>query len=247
VLANNVLDINVGDVYGRVCLCLSAFPLDLEAYVGLNVIVDLLGPDEVQTLLRALINTSGHHCTYPPHSKPTCSSHCEFTCDDGYTKVGDKCVCKSPNTECNGQCGYYPHGCSSSVPRSLNSQIRVKANGRPVTFHEAQTFCGRDQVCGIYSKPDAFECVNTKRAIDSCGGCTIPFHGGSHPTPGVDCSALANSLQASCVKGQCVVKKCTKGYEVTASKDSCVEHKSKRLTIDDTDEIVDELVKSPLV
>jgi hypothetical protein len=58
VLANNLLGIDVGDVYGRVCLCLSAFPLDLEAFVGLKAIVDLLGPDEVQALLWALVGIS---------------------------------------------------------------------------------------------------------------------------------------------------------------------------------------------
>lgn len=55
ILANNVLGIDVGDVFGHVCLCLSAFPLDLEAYVGLKVIVDLLGADEVEALLKVLV------------------------------------------------------------------------------------------------------------------------------------------------------------------------------------------------
>ena len=58
-LLDTCADIDLGvflpglaDVLGHVCLCLSAFPLDLGLDVGLQTAVDLLGADELEARLK---------------------------------------------------------------------------------------------------------------------------------------------------------------------------------------------------
>jgi len=51
----DILRLNLGSLLGDICLCLSAFPLDLDAYADLKLIVDLLGETKVEALLKTLV------------------------------------------------------------------------------------------------------------------------------------------------------------------------------------------------
>ncbi|EIM83847.1 uncharacterized protein STEHIDRAFT_43867, partial [Stereum hirsutum FP-91666 SS1] len=94
------------------CLCASAFPLNIQDYTSLSVLASILGDDEVTALLTALINDGpgSSQCTYPAHSSALCSQSdpCGFTCGSGYVVQGDQCVCPPPLSEKNGQCGTFP-------------------------------------------------------------------------------------------------------------------------------------------
>ncbi|KAK7692057.1 hypothetical protein QCA50_005462 [Cerrena zonata] len=104
----------------KLCLCLSALPAALEAHAQLKLLSGLLGKDAVSASLVALINhvPSSKHCACPEHGTLQCqpSNPCGFTCTPPFVPEGDKCVCKAPYMSCNGQCGFFPHGCGSAVP-----------------------------------------------------------------------------------------------------------------------------------
>ena len=39
---------------------------------------------------------------------------------------------------------------------------------------------------------------------------------------GVDCTAIPGVADVSCMRGSCVVRRCTSGYAVTADRSQCV-------------------------
>jgi hypothetical protein len=72
----------------------------------------------------------------------------------------------------------------------------------------SQTAC----LMGISSGSAAFECIDTTTALESCGGC-LPTPG-SNATgfadpaapAGVDCTALPNVEDVSCVNSRCKIR-----------------------------------------
>ncbi|KAI0777856.1 hypothetical protein BC629DRAFT_1290184, partial [Irpex lacteus] len=147
-------------------------------------------------------------CNKPEFSTSLCSDSdpCGFECKPPYTKVGDKCECKAPYMLCNGQCTLPPGGVS-------------------------QWYCIFERpysdVCGVYGGEEyAYECVNTKTNLESCGGCLIPNpfrpHTASSAT-GVDCAAIDHADSVSCASGRCIVESCENGWEVDSARSSCKE------------------------
>lgn len=45
---------------------------------------------------------------------------------------------------------------------------------------------------------------------------------GHSEAEGVDCTALAGVSDVSCVRGKCVIHKCSAGYDLDPKKDECV-------------------------
>ena len=54
-LLDDVLGLKLGSLLGDICLCLSAFPLDLDLYADLQLLVSLLGETKVETLLQTFV------------------------------------------------------------------------------------------------------------------------------------------------------------------------------------------------
>ncbi|KAK0186550.1 hypothetical protein F5146DRAFT_1161655, partial [Armillaria mellea] len=205
------------------CLCLE----DLDIFLSTNVVVDLLDPATkslLETRLKALINTGGEHCdVLPGHSHRVCNNRnpCHWECDSPYIQRGDQCVCPPPKTECNGQCGVFPRGCGSAVPRSH------KRRQAPITtLMEAQATCKTGQsVCGVPGPKGKYdyECIDTSSASDSCGGCTIPHpFRSAQPSHGVDCNAIPFLMAGFCRTGRCIIDRCHPGYQPSQDPPSCI-------------------------
>ncbi|KAJ3975659.1 hypothetical protein EV361DRAFT_462126 [Lentinula raphanica] len=198
----------------HLCLCLKDLDIFLDTYVDL----DLLG---LRTLVEAELRTFFHSqppCKpVPAHAHRACTTEdpCSCSCDPGYTKVGDECVCPAPNSVCNGVCGYFPHGCGgrpSALPRSVKKRVNQE-----ITFADAQAYCGDKSVCGVPGGSEhAFECLDTKSNPESCGGCLYahPWSQTNAFVAGTDCSTVSSPQAVShrCENGQCVVETCAQGY-----------------------------------
>ncbi|TFY80076.1 hypothetical protein EWM64_g3938 [Hericium alpestre] len=200
------LGIDLGAIAGLdICLCLSALPLSITADVHLQALVNLLGLADVNALLNLLINTGpgSKHCKYPPGATPICQTNdpCGFQCPFPLKKEGDQCVCAPPYSECNGKCGLFPKGCgSSSVPRSKRDlKMLLSARGGPTTLEEALATCKTgESVCGSNAKP-GWECINTQKNLESCGGCAVPNPFES-AAPGVDCATIRDVSSVQCTR-----------------------------------------------
>lgn len=115
-----------------------------------------------------------------------------------------------------------------------------------MTLKDAQGFCKPyETVCGIPGREgtNAFECIDTSVALESCkssltpriysllltegisgGGCVTPhsFHPPTPPT-GIDCGRLPSVIAASCANSRCVVTRCRVGRRLNADQSACVE------------------------
>ncbi|KAN0135198.1 hypothetical protein V8E53_007089 [Lactarius tabidus] len=205
-----------------VCLCLSALPLFLETNVVALLAVDILGTQAITDLLTSLILADAPtNCNYPDNSVPACvnGNPCGFTCADGYTASPSdnptECVaaCTTPNIVCNGQC-VAPGACPSSQA-TLTNKRRWVGSGSCTEMGHGWAACG---VFGGGAR--AWECVNTARDLESCGGCVLPL------TPfspiGQDCTALPGVADVSCLSGECVVHRCMSGYSLSRDGIHCV-------------------------
>ncbi|KAI0343800.1 hypothetical protein BDW22DRAFT_1210260 [Trametopsis cervina] len=223
---SELLGIPLKDILGlKLCLCLSALPLKLGLSAQLDALINDFGAPLINAVVELLINTAPtkKQCTFPEHSIPACSSDpCNFDCKPPFVKVGDKCECEPPYTLCNGQCVKTPTGvCNSAVPQP---------HARRQTLHaDAQSSCrSHEEVCGVYgSTKYAYECINTQKNLESCGGCVIPnpfLLPTILPTAatGVDCTAIDHAGDVSCVSGRCIVQTCEDGWEVDAARATCV-------------------------
>jgi len=204
-------------VFGKIdlCLCVSALPVFITTNLFAKAAVLVNGDAAVIAALTALINAAPDHkeCTYPEHSVAICSSDdpCGFSCSDGFTpsppsKPTD-CVCEAPNTVCNGVCGDFP-SCSSSKAK------------RDSLWRDATCPHGWS-ACGIWGGGRLdYECVDVKKDLWSCGGCSLPLL----PTDpiGVDCTTIPGVHDVSCHGNRCVVQRCKDGFNVSGDQTSCV-------------------------
>lgn len=92
-------------------------------------------------------------------------------------------------------------------------------------------------LCPHYAGIGGYECVNTHRDVESCGGC-VGFEG-----EGEDCTTIQDLSEVACVKKRCVVRKsipsrplshstsrlrlefaesCIRGFKPSDDKRSCV-------------------------
>lgn len=67
----------------------------------------------------------------------------------------------------------------------------------------------------------SFECIDTQTELESCGGCVNGVYTGQDTasnitSSGVDCTAIPGVSfgSVSCVRGQCVVSRCRRGYHL---------------------------------
>ncbi|THH13016.1 hypothetical protein EUX98_g9767, partial [Antrodiella citrinella] len=172
-LANAPLTVSIGAI-GSVTIGL----IKISNFEATNIValaaVEIAGEAATTTSLQALINGAAGHqtCAYPDQlGSQVCSASnvCGFTCKNGFTPTPASrptdCTCPAPNIVCNGQC-LSAAACPSALPikRDLEHKRNVCAAG-----HTA---------CGVYGT-HAWECVDTKSDLESCGGCAIPLTFGS--------------------------------------------------------------------
>ncbi|KAJ7510110.1 hypothetical protein B0H11DRAFT_2414783 [Mycena galericulata] len=74
--------------------------------------------------------------------------------------------------------------------------------------------------CPVMSGSNRLECIDIKNSLESCGGCVESTNPQSS---GQDCSAIEHADTVRCSNGRCLVLKCRTNYEVSISRDSCVE------------------------
>ncbi|GJE89458.1 hypothetical protein PsYK624_055590 [Phanerochaete sordida] len=226
VCANIDADLSV-DVFGiaitvgliDVCLCLSAIPVFIKTNVVAIAGITLVGEAAVEANLEAMVNNAPDHqsCIYPDNCDPICShgSPCGFQCKNGFVLSPDHkdCICPAPNKVCNGICGPFK-SCPSSGPKKREDL-------------ERRVSCGAGQTaCGVYgwqgfNSVDAWECIDTKTDLESCGGCMVPF--GRTPAHGIDCTAIPGVMDVNCISGSCVVRRCQPGYVLSLDNTFCLE------------------------
>ncbi|KAJ7723484.1 hypothetical protein DFH07DRAFT_277752 [Mycena maculata] len=209
-----VAGVNCGTLETELCTCISVLtevctsstrtPLTIGRQVG--------GVGPTVSALTDKINTcdsgSKKTCTHPDNSVPSCSRSnlCGYTCDDGYK-------------DCNGSC-------QRSCP---SSGTLVTKRDAEYWGHRVQKSCKVGwSACGISGGgPRDWECVDTRRDLESCGGCpTGTVSALTGDSTGADCTVIPNVADVSCVAGGCAVHKCLPGYKVDASGKACVEDTS---------------------
>ncbi|KAN0135197.1 hypothetical protein V8E53_007088 [Lactarius tabidus] len=195
------------DAYGD-CLCVS----------GVSQFLKGDPVDTASDLTNYIIDNAPTNCNYPANSVPACvdSNPCGFTCTAGNTPYPTDnptmCGCPAPNIVCNGNC-VAANACPSS--QATTPQKRWVGSGSCTEMGHGWAACG---VFGGGAR--AWECVNTARDLESCGGCVLPL------TPfsriGQDCTALPGVADVSCLSGECVVHRCMSGYSLSRDGTHCV-------------------------
>ncbi|KAK7028331.1 hypothetical protein R3P38DRAFT_2935449 [Favolaschia claudopus] len=197
------------------CLCVSTLPQYVKTNIFAIEAVTIAGTDATIAELTSMINSCNGRteCHFPAHAVPQCKNGnpCFFTCQDGYTASPStkptECVCASPYTECNGQCGVY-RGCPSTyiAKRELVHDCR-----------DGFTAC---RIPGGSAK--SYECIDTRTELESCGGCLYGTLIKGHSLLGEDCTTIPGVSDVSCIKGQCVVRKCMPGYILGGARAQCM-------------------------
>ncbi|KIP11691.1 hypothetical protein PHLGIDRAFT_99111 [Phlebiopsis gigantea 11061_1 CR5-6] len=223
-------DVDVGPL--NICLCLSGIPALLTSNIIVKTAVGLVGGSVVSAALTSMVNSAADHqtCLYPDNADPICDkgTPCGFNCKNGFepSPLPPKdCVCLSPKKVCNGICGAFG-ACPSSGSKKRNLDLLQR-----------RAICdGGFTACGVYgfNSADAWECIDTRSDLESCGGCMVPF--GRTPAHGVDCTAIPGVMDVSCVTGSCVVRRCQPGYVVSLDGSFCL-HTATAAMIQNTDDI----------
>ncbi|KZV98754.1 hypothetical protein EXIGLDRAFT_727079 [Exidia glandulosa HHB12029] len=201
--------VNLGGLLD-VCLCVSALPLFVQTNAVAIIAADLVGIDAVvDALAKILIGAAGSkQCSFPKHASPICSASnpCGFNCTDGYVLSGKDCVCPAPKHDCNGKCT------DAACPTGKLSKRDL---------YPLENLCGPgEQLCGLWAAgPHAWECLNTQRNLESCGGCVTPIPGAR--ASGRDCTSIPGVASVECVYGECVVSRCTHGWKVNQAGNGC--------------------------
>lgn len=198
------------------CTCLSQVSSIVKSNSALSYAASVFGNSKVNDFISNQVKNGGKNCVYPDHATPKCTPQnpCDFDCGDGYTPAGGKCVCKHPYTECDGKCGYFYYCPSKSAQKRDADEWKRKAH-----CDSGYTACGVYWSSRLTS--DAYECVDTKNDLESCGGCSIPLHRGS--PLGTDCTSLPGVADVSCMKGSCYVHKCMPGYQLAVDNSMCMD------------------------
>jgi len=202
------------------CLCQAEIPFFLETHIIGILASTIAGELGATDALQALIDggSDSSFCNYPDHSVPRCTSDnvCAFRCTDGFSHSPASnpttCACSAPSVICNGKCvaaGLCPSGQVVSKKRSW------AGSGSCTDIGPGWAACG---VLGGGSR--AWECVNTARDLESCGGCVLPLT--AHSPIGKDCSALPGVADVVCLSGECAVLRCLPGYLPALDGMSCI-------------------------
>ncbi|KZT62223.1 hypothetical protein CALCODRAFT_505778 [Calocera cornea HHB12733] len=195
--AVNVLSILTLDLSPlKICLCLSA----LDGFLGLDANV------EADATVNALVNVLG--------------------------SLLDVKAFLSAQINANGQQCSYPTGaspvCSASNPCDFTCPAGYHKQAGNCVLASSKRAARRDigrcsagfTKCGAPSGVNAYECVDTRSSLESCGGCVIPFPG-MRPT-GQDCTALPGVSDVACIQGTCRVSRCAEGFTLNEDGTTCV-------------------------
>ncbi|KAN0118847.1 hypothetical protein V8E52_004619 [Russula decolorans] len=230
----DVILVTIGNVNINACICLSALPIFLATNINAVAAVNIAGPTVVTQILTDLITNEAaqSNCVFPENSTPACvngQQSCGFTCPNGLTPSFDSnppaCVCAPPNILCNGQC----QATSLCPSAQATSNKRKRWAGSVACSEKGPGWAA----CGVYGGgPRAWECVNTARDLESCGGCAIPLT--PYSPIGKDCSTLPGVADVACLYGECAVYRCLAGYKPAHDGHSCVRKYSQ---FDDAEEV----------
>jgi len=216
------------------CLCLSGVQQFVQTNVAAQAAVLLVGLADTTNDVTKLIGNSRSKstCVYPDNSVPACTSGnvCGFSCTNGYNAVPankpTSCVCNAPSVVCNGQC-VAAGLCPSSVPVSKKRSLV----GSCTDMGPGWAACA---VPGGGRR--AWECINTVRDLESCGGCMYPLT--VYSPIGTDCSTLPGVADVSCLGGECVVRRCLRGYVPARDGTSCIrKHSISQYQIPDAENV----------
>jgi len=188
-----------------ICLCISAVPVFLETNAIGLLAVTLGGTTAATAAVEALINAAGDHqsCSYPSGATPACEdgNPCGFTCPAGTTA--------QPPTDPTACVGSGPSG-AAKKKRDVNWWQDAACPGASFSA------CG---VPGGMKSSMAYECVETMRDIESCGGCLIPLHPSA--PKGIDCTEIPGVDAVACLSGSCAVQACLPGWHISPAGDAC--------------------------
>ncbi|KAJ6466871.1 hypothetical protein C8R45DRAFT_479690 [Mycena sanguinolenta] len=176
-----------------VCLCIDNLDIYLKA--SANVTTNGQALAAINALINAADDTNAQCGPLPPHAtrKCTTANPCAFDCTAPYTLSSDgtQCVCSS---------------CPSAGARSLKSR-----RSEIFTYKDAKNYCQKSagassEVCGVFDKPGAWECLDVTSNADSCGGRVVdPPFPDRKAARGTDCGG--NGEDVKCEKGKCVIQK----------------------------------------
>jgi len=211
------IDLGVVSIDAGICLCLSAVASYAQSIAPPNCGCEDNLTNRFQSLIKS--STTSVQCSFPDNATPSCTDAdgtlCGWQCNYPFvtSKSGDSCICPH----------YAPHPCNGGCSSKPSCPSGVKAKARRSNLQPA---CPKDQiVCGVYSRNDAWECVDAQSDLESCGGCTVPFD--SLSASGRDCSAIEHVSDVACVAGSCRVSRCAQGYAVGPDGASCVPQSRK--------------------
>ncbi|OCF55453.1 hypothetical protein L486_06936 [Kwoniella mangroviensis CBS 10435] len=183
--------------------------------------------DVAETCIAASVSLSNSHHDL----QPVGGSCCARACNSGYVLTGGSTCCLPGSTlSSTGQCITPPTCTTNEI--LCNNQCYPKSSytcpsGLPVMIQSkrSETCPVGMEKCSIGTLGlNQWECIDTKSDIESCGGCMYPTPSETNPlaiSTGTDCTSLPGTNGVSCVKGQCQIQSCLKGFKLSNNGTSC--------------------------
>ncbi|KDE03141.1 hypothetical protein MVLG_06337 [Microbotryum lychnidis-dioicae p1A1 Lamole] len=160
--------------------------------------------------------TMGHVCTFTPSGAlGSCvAGVCTLTsCPTGYSMVSNACVLNASQR---------PNAKRSKIvkPKTLCPEnetacpiVGATSYASAVSQHfsdSANLFAG-----GVMGGNGGYECLDTRQALDSCGGCASTGEG-------QDCTKIRGAVGVGCDAGTCVVFSCQSGWKPNSTGSKCI-------------------------
>ncbi|SCZ94043.1 BZ3500_MvSof-1268-A1-R1_Chr6-1g08383 [Microbotryum saponariae] len=160
--------------------------------------------------------TMGHACSFTPSGAlGSCvAGVCALTsCPTGYSMVSNACVLNASQR---------PNAKRSKIvkPKTLCPEnetacpiVGAISYASAVSQHfsdSANLFAG-----GVMSGNGGYECLDTRQALDSCGGCASTGEG-------QDCTKIRGAVGVGCDAGTCVVFSCQSGWKPNSTGSKCI-------------------------
>ncbi|KAI9633975.1 uncharacterized protein MKK02DRAFT_28709 [Dioszegia hungarica] len=134
------------------------------------------------------------------------------------------CFCGMPTSYSNPvTCGPDTYFSYYHTPEAAASGLARRNRREELAARKAELaklFCplGRT-ACRVQGVEDAYECIDTKTELESCGGCRwgeYASSASSNVTIGEDCSSMTAIARggATCTNGRCTAFACRRGYEL---------------------------------
>ncbi|OCF43638.1 hypothetical protein I317_02530 [Kwoniella heveanensis CBS 569] len=161
-------------------------------------------------------------------SASECFSRCSTWASAAFTRFGGLyfCLCADRIDVATAQTcqagdanvGFYVYGQDIDVPTGGTQERRkLKERAKRALTLKHQNCPPGLVSCRVGDHQDAFECVDIKSDLESCGGCTTGLYGvvsGNATRVGKDCNTLTGVAMGAvtCTRGQCEVSACKYGY-----------------------------------